>query len=170
MRITGRLKADKYHEFLLALISDLSSRKNDFTVPSQIGSIASQYSLETFINENDLNEKVVKAMVDDIIKEKENALFYAGDQQSEEIHILVNIINEILGSNVHYKAGMIENGGALLADYQSFRKLVDDLNSGKVDAVIHVDSNPVYHLPKELGYARSSKKASLCHFYHHGRK
>ena len=48
-----------------------------------------------------------------------------------------------------------------MSSKSELENLISDMKSGKVGAVIHFDSNPVYNLPGDYGYADALSKVPL---------
>ncbi len=64
----------------------------------------------------------------------------------------MNYLNELLGNTKLFQKGYRAVSVVPLSTQEEIETLVDGMKSGKVGVVIHIDSNPIYHLPKEFGY------------------
>jgi len=138
-----RLRPDAQYEFASALLKAVNGNMSE---------------LNSFSKKFDLSEDTLKSLVKDLKQNFGKAIVYAGSTLSEEVHLTVNAINEALGSNTLYNHQAAElyplvSSGDLVS-------LVNSMNSGRVAVVIHFDSNPVYHLPKDLGYESALKKVT----------
>lgn len=106
-------------------------------------------------------KKALSAMVKDLIANRGKGIVYAGRALSEEIHIAVNILNEILGNTALYNK---ENSNVSLFSYatkEELEKVIGEIKSGSVGLVINADCNPVYDLASDYGFADALKKAGL---------
>ncbi|HTY35914.1 MAG TPA: 4Fe-4S dicluster domain-containing protein, partial [Bacteroidota bacterium] len=68
-----------------------------------------------------------------------------------DVHLAVNCLNEILGNASLYEStqSVTYTPRSSQADLES---LVDGMKSGRVGMVVHIGTNPVFQLPRELGY------------------
>jgi MoCo/4Fe-4S cofactor protein with predicted Tat translocation signal len=155
MSVTGmnadyrlRLRPDAHFEFVTALINEVAKRT---------GGSVGNYSLDSAVQKYSLPKDKLDYLVNDLLDNLGSSIVYAGDIHSEKTHIAVNYLNEILGNKNLYR---YENTAALqpLNEISDFKTLASAMNNGKVGAVIHFDSNPVYHLPEDSGYADALKK------------
>ncbi|OIP63025.1 MAG: molybdopterin oxidoreductase [Ignavibacteria bacterium CG2_30_36_16] len=138
-----RLRPDAQHEFASALLKAVNGSMSE---------------LNSFSKKFDLSEAALRSLVKDLKQNSGKAIVYAGSTLSEEVHFTVNAINEALGSTSLYNRQAVElypliSSGDLVS-------LINSMNSGRVAAVIHFDSNPVYHFPKDLGYESALKKVT----------
>ncbi|HEU4753678.1 MAG TPA: molybdopterin oxidoreductase, partial [Armatimonadota bacterium] len=89
------------------------------------------------------------------------ALVLAGAHQPPIVHALAFAINGALGS-IGKTVTFTEPVEVRFGDpATSLRQLVDDLNAGRVDTLIFLDTNPVYTAPPELNFAEAMKRAKL---------
>jgi MoCo/4Fe-4S cofactor protein with predicted Tat translocation signal len=80
------------------------------------------------------------------------SLVVAGDEQPAAVHALVHAINQSLG-NFGQTVVFTEPVEAGTADQLgSLRQLVADMDAGKVDTLLIVESNPVYTAPADLKF------------------
>ncbi len=147
MTITGAsadyrdmIKPSEEGAFLVALYNKLSG--------SSIG--ASSYKSE-------LLDKCAK----DLLSANGASLVVSGSNDSS-VQVLVNAINNLLGSyniTISFARTMNNRQGTS----SEMNRFISDLKGGKVDAVIFMDSNPVYSHPKgaEIAEALSKVKTSV---------
>ena len=102
-----------------------------------------------------------KAAAEDLVQHKGRALVHAGREQPAEIHQLVAAINGALGAF----GGTIKAIEPVIASptphIQSFRELVDDMKTGRVDTLILLDTNPVYAAPADFEFADALAKVKF---------
>lgn len=149
-----RLRSDLQINLLLALIEDLNA-KGVINLP-----ISSGYSLNKISNEYDLELKVLEGMAEDLAKNKGKSIIYAGSHLPENVHILVNAVNSALGNEKIYDFENSIHSVIPLSGYADLKSLSDKMNNNEVAMVIHLNSNPVYHLPSDLGYIEGLENVS----------
>jgi MoCo/4Fe-4S cofactor protein with predicted Tat translocation signal len=101
------------------------------------------------------------SLVKDLQSAKGKSIVIAGEDQSPEVHAVVHYINQVLGNNgatVMLTASLEQKPADQFADLQA---LVQDLNSGAVDALLILGGNPVYNTPAELNLRGAIQKAKL---------
>jgi len=159
MSITGmnadyrfRLRPDAQLEFVLALINEIGGKLNSGKI--------SNYSLSSVAEKYSLSEEKLKLLVNDLIINRGSSIVYAGNILSEKTHIAVNYLNEILGNTKLYRHELAEPL-IPLSSFNDLKRLTSSMKSGRVGAVIHFDSNPVYHLPVDVGYEDAIKNVEL---------
>lgn len=149
-----RIRPDKQFEFAALLLNQIASR----TGASVPGGLTSGKSVKSFEEENNIKSGRVSLLVNDLIANKGKSIVYAGREQSVDIHIIVNMINEILGNTAlyDYNSYFVHNE----AD-GSIDELISNMQSGKTGAVVHIDVNPVYHLSGSGKYEQALEKVPL---------
>ena len=145
-----RLRPDEQHKFALALAHDISSKSG-----IKLGINTGSYSLKSVSDAFKLDLKTLNAIVNDLVKNKGNALIYAGNHLSESVHIIVNYLNDLLGNSSLYDLEKSKIEYSSLTSTQDFKNFVSKMKSNSVGAVIHLNTNPVYNLPKDLDYENS---------------
>ncbi len=122
------------------------------------GSGANDPVLKSFADKYEIPVVKLKYMVDDLLKNKGQSIIYAGDTLPENVHIAVNNLNEALNNSSMYRTDSSKVNLQALSTADEWESLIGNMNNGNVAAVIHFDSNPVYHLPKDYGYTDAVKK------------
>jgi molybdopterin-containing oxidoreductase family iron-sulfur binding subunit len=141
-----RLRPDAQLEFVLALIKEFEEKKPQ-----------SGMSLKEFSSKYDVSLVVLEHLTNDLRQHRGAAIVLAGEILPEPVHVAVNYLNEILSNSKLFKKGQTSATVASLSTPEEFDGLIKRMNSGQVGIVIHIDSNPVYHLPKDFGYEDSLK-------------
>ncbi len=153
-----KLRPDAQYELVLSLLNELN--KKGISIPA--GSQAySGYSLDSFAQKYSVSKNRLNLLVKDLINNQGSSLVYPGRTLPEEVHVAANILNEALGNTKLYRTDVIETPVLSLSSKDDLAGLVQDINSGNVAVVIHYDSDPVYHLPKDFGYAEAVKKVPM---------
>ena len=143
-----RLTPDAQYEFVSMLINEL-------------GGGGQGNSAESFAQKYNLAAGTLKHLISDLNKYRGKSIVYSGYNLPEEVHIAVNHLNSLLGNNAMYRTDQSEFSVLALSSKDEWESLVNKMKSGNVGAVIHYDSNPVYHLPADLGYKDALNKAGL---------
>jgi len=165
MSVTGmnadyriKLRPDAQYEFVLSLLNELD--KKGVNLPS--GNQAfSDYSLDSFAQKYSISIKRLNLLVKDLINNQGSSIVYAGRTLPEEVHIAVNLLNESLGNTKLYRNDVVQTPVLPLSSKKDLSELIQDMNSGNVAIVIHYDSDPIYHFPKNINYKDAIKKVPL---------
>jgi molybdopterin-containing oxidoreductase family iron-sulfur binding subunit len=141
-----KLRPDAQLEFVKCLIDEFNGKGN-----SSILSFGAKYNLP---------EKKLKALLKDIHTYSGKTIVYAGKTLPENVHIAVNYLNEIIGGKALYKSDSSEISILPLTGKDEWKSLMASMNNENIAAVIHYDSNPVFHMPPDLDYESALKKVS----------
>ena len=145
-----RLRPDAQLEFVLALAKELGGNN-----------VPSSPSLQNFAQNYGLSTEILQRLIDDLKTHRGEAMIYAGDILSEEVHSAVNYLNELLGNTKLFQKEHRAIIDLPLSSSEEIEALISGMKSGRVGIVIHFDSNPVYHLPKEFDYEKALKSIPL---------
>ncbi|MCX7878271.1 MAG: TAT-variant-translocated molybdopterin oxidoreductase [Ignavibacteria bacterium] len=158
-----RLRTDAIEEFVLCLISELVVKRkiSPFAGDSQVLSMLSGYKLDEFAAKHKLDQKVLNYLLEDLLKNQGSGAVIAGDMLPESTHIAVNFLNEVLGNSKLYSRESESTDVHPLSTSDEIETLISSLNSGNVDVVIHLDSNPVYHFSPDYSYRELLKKVKV---------
>ena len=155
MSVTGsnadyriRLRPDAQYEFVQTISKAVSGSGPDDPV------------LKSFADKYEIPLIKIKYLVDDLLKNKGKAILYAGDTLSENVHAAVNILNETLNNNSIYRNDSSKVYIQPLSSNDEWENLITNMSNGNVAVVIHFDSNPVYHLPRDYDYVNALKKVT----------
>ncbi len=156
------VRPDAQFEFVMALLNEIVNNRNvtSGSLDSKAKSALKKYSLTSVETKLGLDKKKIDYLVNDLINNQGKSFVYAGNTLPENVHIAVNLLNEVLGNSsiYNFSSSFVDNE---ISSLDNFKTLVDDLNKGNVEVLIHFDSDPVYHLPVELNYLSAMKKAGL---------
>ncbi|HLP16046.1 MAG TPA: TAT-variant-translocated molybdopterin oxidoreductase, partial [Bacteroidota bacterium] len=157
-----RLRPDAQIEFVLALINEIVIKNNIAPVASSsaLRSVAGT-TLSSFAKKYSLNEEGLNRVVKDLIAHKGEAIVYAGRTLPEDVHVAVNLLNDALGNSALYRKDQSAVVHAGHASREEWEALIAKMNGGGVAAVIHFDSNPVFHLAPDYGYAEALQKVPI---------
>lgn len=149
-----RLKPQLQYNFIAALINELimlgSISKEQ--IDPYVLDIIKKDSLEKIAKNNLLDIAKLKELAKELGANKGKSIVHAGDILPVETHLLVNLLNELLQNQNLYNYNDAFVSHDKFSDSSEIKELVDNMNSGNVGIIIHLDSNPVYELPSELGY------------------
>jgi molybdopterin-containing oxidoreductase family iron-sulfur binding subunit len=158
-----RLRTDAIEEFVMCLLNELVNKKKlgAFTLDSKVNSVFAANDLEKFKAKYSLNDKAVKSLVEDLEKNQGAAFVMAGDKLPESTHIAVNLLNEVIGGSKLYSTEAENVELSPLSTPEEMQYLASDMSSGRIGAVIHFDTNPVFDLSPEYNYAEALKKVPM---------
>ena len=154
-----RLRPDEQLNLVFALINEivLVRKKGE---AKGIPSAASGITLDQFAVQHTLSKQVLSRLVDDLVQNAGQSYVIAGNVLPVDVHVAVNYLNEILGN-----ASLYESASSVTyiprSNQSEIESLVDGMKSGRVGMVVHVGTNPVFHLPRELGYEEALKRVPV---------
>lgn len=88
--------------------------------------------------------RVLTALADDLVKSKGQSLLLAGSHQPPEVHARIHRLNSLLGNvgtTVSYSVDPLADSMAAATDLST---LVDAMESGSVETLLVLDSNPAF--------------------------
>lgn len=99
------------------------------------------------------DDPMVRALIQDVQASAGTAAFVAGPTMPAEIHALCAALNGHFGSNV---VDYLDTGsGSIQPLSETLPSVVSDMQAGNVELLLMLGTNPVYHLPHELGFAEA---------------
>lgn len=157
------LRTDAIEEFVMCLLNEFVSKEkiSGFSSDSGVTSKLSKNNLEEFASKYNLSKEVLEHLISDLKKNQGNSIITAGSALPESTHIAVNLLNEVLGNTKLYSKDVSPVVLLPLSTKAELENLSNDIKSGKTGVVIHLDSNPVYLLPPDYGYAEALKNVPL---------
>jgi molybdopterin-containing oxidoreductase family iron-sulfur binding subunit len=107
------------------------------------------------------HQKFVSALVKDLQAHKGAAVVIPGDNQPPAVHALAHAMNQALGAvgNTVIFTETVEAKPQIQTT--ALKQLVDDMNAGKVDVLVLLESNPVYDAPADFEFAKAMDKVPL---------
>ncbi|MCW8960299.1 MAG: 4Fe-4S dicluster domain-containing protein, partial [Ignavibacteriaceae bacterium] len=147
-----RLKPDLQRNFILSLVDALNKKGANLPLNSDGNTI------EKFAKNYDLNQNTLNALISDLLNNKGKSFIYAGDHLPEDIHIAVNLLNSALGNEKLYNYDSLISTVLPLSTQDDLKNLTSRMKNGELATVIHLNSNPVYHLPPDFGYTEALSK------------
>jgi MoCo/4Fe-4S cofactor protein with predicted Tat translocation signal len=149
-----RLRTDAIEEFVLSLLNEflLKRRISGYSSDPDITSVVKGFALDDFISKYNLKKDVINTLVNDLAENRGSAIVHAGTKLPESTHIAVNLLNEVLGNTKLYSEESASAELVPLSKKEDFITLIGNMQAGKVGAVIHFDTNPVYHFAPDYNY------------------
>lgn len=142
------IKPSEIGKTVVALYNEVAKATGNATATAN-GAIAS----------NPEAQKAIGKVAKDLMNAKGESLVVCGLNDTD-VQVLVNGINKMLDN--YGKTVDIENYCNLKqGDDPQFMGLIEDMNAGKVGAVIVYNCNPVYTAPAKLGFAAAYKKVPV---------
>lgn len=109
-----------------------------------------------------VKKKVINAIVDDIMKNIGSSLFVAGIKQSPSVHATVAILNQVfknVSKTVNYTEIPFSDFDLnKKTSFNSFDKLVQNIDDGEVQALLILGGNPRFDAPSDLNFGPKLKK------------
>jgi molybdopterin-containing oxidoreductase family iron-sulfur binding subunit len=152
-----RVTPNAQYAFVMALINLLSRSGSAISLDANIKSKVEKYDLSML---GSLEKVKFNHLVSDLNSNRGKSIIYTGDTLPEEVHVAVNLLNEVLGNTSMYDYTSTFMSVQKRSTTEELSQLVSSMNSEKVDVVIHFDSNPVFTLPNDLGYTQALKKVN----------
>ncbi len=158
-----RLKTDAVEELVMCLLNEFVVKRkiSGFAIDSKVTQALGKYSLDEFVKKYSLSEDVIKYLVEDLAKNQGSAIVYAGSKLPESTHIAVNLLNEVLGNIKLYSQDSARVEVLPLSTKAELENLVSSMQSGKVAAAIHLNTNPVFHFAPDYNYTEAVSKVPL---------
>ncbi|MBI2608917.1 MAG: 4Fe-4S dicluster domain-containing protein [Deltaproteobacteria bacterium] len=116
--------------------------------------------IPSFKHRSSFSEEFIKTVAEDLASNKKKSLVVVGDQESEELHIVGNFLNFILGNYGETISRKIQSP-SFFNGIKSMTPLIEELEKEKVDVLITLGGNPVYHLGEKFREALSKVKESI---------
>jgi MoCo/4Fe-4S cofactor protein with predicted Tat translocation signal len=157
-----RLRTDATEEFVLCLLNELiikkkiSSYANNNTIENNI----KEYSLDEFIKKYKLPEETVKTLVEDLVKNTGESYVSAGLKLPESTHIVVNLLNEVIGASKLFSKESYKQSILPLSAKADIDGLISRMQSGSIGMVVHFDTNPAFHFSADYNYSDALKKVA----------
>lgn len=109
-------------------------------------------------------QKFLAALAKDLKAHAGSSVVIAGEQQSAEVHLAALAINQALG-NIGKTVVFTDPVNPLPSiQTEELKTLVTDMNAGKVELLVVLNTNPVYSAPKDLQFeAALNKVHTLVH-------
>lgn len=148
-------------EFVLALVNELLKSNSASDYWFGIKDKVKNYNLDEIVKKYGLQANKIKELLADLKKFGDRCFFYGGNALSEDTHIAINLLNEILGSTKFYNTEDININFTSYSNNEQLKALVNRMQNNQVAVVIHFDTNPVYHFLPELNYNKSLEKVPL---------
>jgi molybdopterin-containing oxidoreductase family iron-sulfur binding subunit len=153
-----RLRPDAQYEFVLSLLNELN--RKGVSIPAG-KELFSGYSLDIFAGKFSLSKNKLRLLIKDLIDNKGKSILYAGRTLPENVHIAVNLLNEVLGNSKLYRTDSSNFNVLPLSKKEDLIGLINEMNNGNVAAIIHYDANPAYHFPDDLNYDKAVRNVPL---------
>lgn len=150
----------------LALAHEIivNKRFSIYAGDSSVRGLLGRYSARKMSVEHGFDLGVIQKLASSLIKNRGKSIVLGGSLRGAhavELQVVVNLLNSAL-SNVGRTVEMSEvSSNQANSSYEDVVEMVKDMEAGRVGALIIADSNPVYNLPKGLGFEKALKKVSL---------
>ena len=134
-----RLRPDFQKDFVLSLITEVSKKNGR-------GNSSSSYSGSEFCSKHEFNKSKYDLLIQDLVDNQGKSIVLAGNSLSEETHILVNYLNEILDNSELYDYSSLNQEFVKLASKEDWKDLENKIKNKSTSVVINVDANPIFDI------------------------
>jgi len=156
-----RLRPDGQGEFVAALIKEIATVRRAAKADARVTASAPSGTLRTFAEKNGLAPAILDRLVDDLLAKRGKAVIHAGNTLPESVHVAVNYLNELLGNTALYDDRHANLFPKALTPAADFETLIQEMKNGAVAMVVHLGTNPVYHLPRGMGYKEALRNVPV---------
>jgi Fe-S-cluster-containing dehydrogenase component/anaerobic selenocysteine-containing dehydrogenase len=153
-----RLRPDMQIEFVLALIHEIGVVRRQGKIDGSVVQSLGQRTLAKFAKTVGLPAGTLEHLVDDLCSAKGASIVHAGSSLPASVHSAVNYLNEMLGNTALYGSSVLASA---ISTPEEVREAVAAMKAGTVGVVVHVDTNPVFHMPATLGYEVALKNVPV---------
>ncbi|MBZ0183752.1 MAG: TAT-variant-translocated molybdopterin oxidoreductase [Melioribacteraceae bacterium] len=134
-----RLRPDYQKDFVLSLITEITN-KNGKSLYSN------SYSGKEFCTKYGFDQEKYSTLVQDLLNNQGKSIVLAGNSLSEETHILVNYLNDVLENSALYDNNSINNELIKHSSKNDWKELESKIKNKTVSVVINAEANPVFDL------------------------
>ena len=106
-------------------------------------------------------QKLLEAAAHDLLASRGASIVVPGDEQPPAVHAICHAINGFLGNTGMTVLHTDPVASTPMSQVESLRELVDDINGGRVDALLILGGNPVYDAPGDLRFGDALKKVAF---------
>lgn len=159
MSLTGsnadyRIRLNPLHQYdlLTAIYNELIEK----LAPMGFSSIGNN-SIDKVASEYKISREVLNTLLNDLLNNSGKAILYAGDQMPFEIHLLVNLINEVIGGTQLYNLSEMSVSFIESIYSKAPKEVMKSLKSGKYAVAVFLDCNPAYTMSDDFGFAQALK-------------
>ena len=115
--------------FSAALLNELMRKINSsISIPQNLLSEIKKYDLSTVIKNSEMNAETIERLMSDLVSNSKYSLVHTGDNIQEDVHVVVNLINEVLGNEdlFNYESSFVEN--RKLSSLTDFDSMIENIN------------------------------------------
>ena len=147
----------------LSLLNEFVIKKkiSSYSSDSKVIALLQKYSVDDCIKKYNLNSLYINSLINDLLKNQGSSIILSGDKLPESTHIAVMFLNEVLGNSKLYSQSFVNEEVLPLSKKEDIDALINNMNSGKVGAVIHFETNPVFHFAPDYNYSEALKKVPM---------
>lgn len=149
------ISPDKQYQFVIKLIKELLKSGSALNLNNDL-----MKKINETVIDIKVDEKKISNLIKDLNANRGKSIIYCGDTLSKDVHVAVNLLNEILGNSVLYDYSSSHNSFYNYSKNDEIIRLVDSINKGDIDVIINFDSNPVFILPNDFGFESALKKVT----------
>ncbi len=127
------------------------------------GSDLSEFDAESVARHTGISAEILRSVARELIQHRGRSLVLAGGlagkgQQALALQNVVNFINSALGNDGETVDGTASPSYQYKGSYDSLERLINAMKAGSVQTLVIRGLNPLYHFPKQLGFAEALSK------------
>jgi len=162
-----RVKSGDEFKVAAALAHELivAGGRSRFAGDSGVREALAPYAVTTVASQLGIPAEAFKKTATELWENRGRSLVFGGGhvvkgEAGIALEVVVNLLNSALESEGSTIDGAM-GGSHAASSYTDFTKLVADMKAGQVDALLIVNRNPVYDLPKAVGFEEALGKVGL---------
>ena len=121
------------------------------TLNNMLQSLGVQTGVKSGPTNNHFDQEFIKALVEDLVHHKGEALITAGNLQPPVVHALVLAINKALG-NINNTLHLRDSKYIQPSNINELFSLKEKIKAGTIDTLCILGGNPVYNAPADLKF------------------
>lgn len=144
---------------IAAAVAHEIARKKGSSVPSELAS----YTVDAVAKMTKTDAEAIRKIANALMSAAGKSIVVAGSMATKTEHavvlqVIVNAINSQLGNEGKTIDGVGQPWTKVGGTLEGVRKLIKEMYSGSVDVLVIYKSNPIYALPKFLGFSEALAK------------
>lgn len=162
-----RLKSGDEHKAALALAHEIivAKSRTRFAGNGDVTSALAPYAISNVASQLGVPADVLKKTAEELWQNRSRGIVFGGGHSVKGEHgIALELAVNLLNSALENEGSTIDGAGSPRTDSSSYSdlvQLVDDMKNGRVDVLLMSEINPIYSLPKALGFEEALAKVKM---------
>lgn len=154
-------KPNLFLPLLYSLINEILQKKPNLLKENSYSILYNKFkdfTLEKFAQQSKIEITFLNQLVDELIANYGKAIVISGDYLPREIHIATHLLNKLIGGTDLY---LSSNPLIYQSRVDDFYRLSQNIKTGRVGAIINLNTNFVFHFPDEFDFSNASKNVPI---------